>query len=506
MQTKLLNAKYDCFEAVSNENIECSIDIEYSLPDYCPDIQKILKCIPSTEICSYSITQDKLMCEGKLTLYVQYLDEKSDTIRVCEITKEFTVARDIKNYGDKTIGRLLSSTGHIICRAISARKLDIHIPVIVNLSQNALKQNNINYESDDLEKKTESVDISHAVMSINQQFLIEKELNLPQSLMPIDSIIRKNIEINSIKCECSSDKIQVDGQAEVCVVYRSFSDNSATEKVSFTIPFTQNFETELGDYNYNLCCDIDSLEFTVQPKEDGVGEYTICQLYLKLNAIIYVYEEKQLDIIVDAYSVKTPSKIKYENINFYHLVSNHTEKNTYTKNIFLAEDEVESVIDCWCEDISVTPYCEKNRINYRGKFNIALSYVGKSKKIYSVTKNFDFSTTREFPNSVQRRCEAQAKVNITNFRIMDGNNIEFSIEAILHSIDFEIISKSILSSVEFTDNIESAEKNSIKVYYSQKGEQLWEIGKKFACSVYEIAELNELVDTVNSPGGPLVIY
>ncbi|MEG1426914.1 MAG: DUF3794 domain-containing protein [Oscillospiraceae bacterium] len=223
MLTKLTHAEYDYFDSITSENIECPIDIEYSLPDYCPDIQKILKCLAYPEISSYSFIQDKLMCEGKLVLYIQYVDGKSGTVRVCEISKEYSAMKDFMQTDERTIGRLSVGTGHIVCRAISARKLDIHIPVILTATISALKNVHTANDAEGLEKKTEIVPVSHAVHGASSLFVIEQDLDIALGCPPIESILRKSIVINSVKCLVGAQKVQVEGSVDICVIYTFYT-------------------------------------------------------------------------------------------------------------------------------------------------------------------------------------------------------------------------------------------------------------------------------------------
>ena len=43
MQAQIKTAPYEYFDPVFDGQYEAPVDIEYNLPDYCPDIHKILK-------------------------------------------------------------------------------------------------------------------------------------------------------------------------------------------------------------------------------------------------------------------------------------------------------------------------------------------------------------------------------------------------------------------------------------------------------------------------------
>ncbi len=504
MNNKLSTVDFDYFETLCHESIELPMDIEYFLPDYCPDIQKILKCDASVDLSAYSFTQDRMMCEGKLTLHVRYMDENSKEVRVCDIVREFSHSKEYPNSEDKTLGRIKAGVGHIVCRAISARKLDIHLPIVLSLDVTVFRKTKVNFDAQDLEMKTEKICVSHAVNAINHMFVIEQSSQLAQTSKPIDCILRKEIEINSAKCTLLGDKIELEGVADICMIYRPFSESPSVEKMTFTVPFTQSIDAGFVNPECISNYEVDVCEFSLQPKEDSSGEYTICDIYVRMRACIFVFQNKEIDVITDAYSTKNQTKMNYKEINFSQFQNDYKEKLSFSKNIFLSDDELEKMLDFWCEDVNVNTYCEKNKTTYRGKFCISLLYKGKSGGVYSVTKNFDFTQIREFSEPAQRKCDAVVKVKIRDYRIVDGNNIEFNCDVVLESADYTYTSKRMLENCECAE--EKLYKNKIRVYYSQNGEGLWDIGKKYASSVADIIQNNKLSDDLHSPGGALIIY
>ena len=71
-----------------------------NLPDYCPDIQKILKCQMYPRITGRGITGDRLELDGNCLVKVFYLDAEGVTVRCCENTESFSVAIQLKKPAD----------------------------------------------------------------------------------------------------------------------------------------------------------------------------------------------------------------------------------------------------------------------------------------------------------------------------------------------------------------------------------------------------------------------
>ena len=103
MQAKRKTQPYDYFDPVFDGSYEVSIDTEYNLPDYCPDIQKVLKCRVVPELSSYGVSEDTLRCEGVCDIRGLYLDAKGETLRCCDFTKEFSAAIKVKSAQEKAV-------------------------------------------------------------------------------------------------------------------------------------------------------------------------------------------------------------------------------------------------------------------------------------------------------------------------------------------------------------------------------------------------------------------
>ena len=91
MRMETNTERYDGFEQIFDGVQECPVDTEYTLPDYCADIQKILKCIVTPEVTSVSAAGDSLTIDGCVSMHVLYLDAKGGCVRGFDTKKEFVL-------------------------------------------------------------------------------------------------------------------------------------------------------------------------------------------------------------------------------------------------------------------------------------------------------------------------------------------------------------------------------------------------------------------------------
>ena len=85
-------------DTMVTQAIEEPVDVDLTLPDYCPDIEKILKCTLSPQIFSRNISGGVLEIEGASVIKVMYVDSVRKTLRTSQQTVPFNRAINIKDY------------------------------------------------------------------------------------------------------------------------------------------------------------------------------------------------------------------------------------------------------------------------------------------------------------------------------------------------------------------------------------------------------------------------
>ena len=89
MEYKLNREAITVNEVVFDASQEQPIDLDLSLPDDCPDIQKIMKCQVYPCITAKSILGDCLEVSGTATMRLLYLDAGGTQIRCYENATQF---------------------------------------------------------------------------------------------------------------------------------------------------------------------------------------------------------------------------------------------------------------------------------------------------------------------------------------------------------------------------------------------------------------------------------
>ena len=206
MQVKQKTQPYDTFDPVFDGSFEVPIDTEYNLPDYCPDIQKVLKCRVVPELSSYGVSEDTLRCEGVCDIRVLYLDAKGETLRCCDFTKEFSAAIKVRSAQEKAVAWVRASVEHITCRAVNARRLDLHLAVSLKALAVVQRQEQLTsgLEGEGIQVRGERHSVSQAVNALSHQFALEDRLPLKNGKPPMESILRKEISCRVTDCKLAA--------------------------------------------------------------------------------------------------------------------------------------------------------------------------------------------------------------------------------------------------------------------------------------------------------------
>ena len=404
MQAHIKTAPYEYFDPIFDGRYETPLDTEYNLPDYCTDIQKILKCRAVPEVSSYMIAGDTLTCDGVCDIRVLYLDGKGDAVRCCEFTKDFTASIKLKAAEEKAVACVEASMAHLTCRAVSARRIDLHAAVSLNVLAVVQKKELITCSLDDetIEKRGETFSAHQAVNAVCHQFTVEDALPVKNGKPPIEAILHREVSCRCIESRLSDERLTVNGSADISLLYTSAVDSS-TEKLSASVDFSQIIECAGADEE--CVCDLRIIagESSIQPREDDVGEYTSISVMVKVFIMAFLYKPCEVEIINDAYSVKAPLELRYAQNAFTKIHGTSSEVLKKKCSIAVTDDEIQKVLDIWCEHDTVQAVCEKTKLNYRVKYNICMLYMNAQGRILYIEKQFDHSFTTELDNQLAKR-------------------------------------------------------------------------------------------------------
>lgn len=502
------NQTYDYFDPVFDGTLEAPIDTEYTLPDYCPDIQKILKCETVPELSSYQISEDTLTCEGVCDVHLLYLDAKGTQLRTFDFRKEFTASAQVKMTAEKAVAWVSPSISHMTCRAASARRIELHLAVSLRALAVVQKQEVIptEFESDGVEQLVVAQPATQAVNALTHRFTVEDTLSLKNGKPPIETILRKEVFCRVSDRRMADGMMTVTGSLDLSFLYLSSVDGVTIEKFTSSIDFTQSIECS-GAID-DCIVDFHALagECSVQPQEDDMGEHTAVSVVCKVFLSAFLYRPCQLQAVTDAYGTIAPLSLHSTQTALMQAEEVYSE--TLKKKITLAvqEDEMEKVLDLWCEHDTVQTTCEKGRLTFRVQCKACLLYQGVGGKLCYLEKPVDYNSVTELSHTETCKTTTTSHTELWEYRIADRTTVEMTLESNVSVFLYRRTAVSYVSSASpAPDAAPYSEDSRFAVYYATQGETLWEIAKSHRTSLSALREQNDLYEDTVPENRPLIL-
>ena len=489
---------------------EQPIDFEFSLPDYCPDIQKILKCQVTPSIINRAIIGDQLQIDGVVMVRVLYLDANSEGIRCSENNRPFSSSIPLKQNVDNAIIFAKPRIEYINCRATSPRRLDIHgaFSVGIKVIQPTTEEFVCGIEGEDIQQKKKGISASAVSGFSQQQFSISEVLEIADGKPPIETILRSGVTVVVQDFKVVANKLILKGEATLKLLYSPGIDATELESMEYVIPYSQILDCN-GVTEECICnVSLEVLNFSTEIKSDSSGENTLIEAEIKVAVGTVAYQDSEVTVVTDAYSTCYDLSTEYHSTEIENLVEIITDSHSQKDNFDLGENGVSKIIDVWNEINTVTAEEENEQIVYKGKFNICVLALNAESKPFYFERMSEFTCFRDWSKKVPGvRCEPDMTISNISYRITGASTVEIKTELHFTSPVFQqTVCKSIIDVTPDEEHPKEKDNSAaLTIYYAEEGESLWNIARAYCTSVEAIQKENDLAEEVMETRGMLLI-
>ena len=491
MECKAAGESVFAKEVLFEGNCEQSVDTELTLPDYCPDIGRLLKCRLVPMITSRRVNFDSLEVEGTARISVIYLDDRDKKIRCCDREYPFKAALP---YDDVTENvKLLADArvDYVNCRAVSQRKLDIHGAFTVRMTAIRCRQDDLitDLEGESLRLRRESRDISDLVCCAQTGFDLSEAIELSEGKPPISSIIRSEAVLCVEEVRHTPGKLTVKGSALFTMVYCTEEDD-APERMDYVIPFNQFFDVQGidEDCRSDLALSCDALD--VSMRTDSDGEYRRVDVDIRVTADVRVYRDASVSWVSDAYSVDYEINCAEKQIRLEKLWDTAYETIVFKQSLDTGDVKIGSVCDVWANVLDSRSSYRDGKIAVGGNMAVCMILRDASRGFVYVEKNvrFDCATAVAQPsgaNTPMLRPESRVCVRTCQYTVTGDSRMEIQAELCMQGSLYEDIPARQVCSVELDESRPKPtdDRPAAVLYFAEPGEELWDIAREYNSSV-----------------------
>ena len=484
---KSLGAAYTLLDTVSEQ----PVDADLTLPDYCPDIERILRCSLIPRIYLSNISGDRLVVEGGATVRMIYTDSEKGCIRSFEYSSPFSESFPLKDSPDDCAVYVDTKPEYMNCRALSPRKLSIH--GAFSLYARVVAEKPLTYydcEDDGLQVDREDITASELSGVCRDMFSVREDISMsgrPEATAFIThSLTAKMTEMKAI-----GSKIMLTAEMKLELMYLSGRDG-VPELMSCSFPISRIVDCDGADEDSVIDPRLDVMTYDLSLSGDALDASDVLTVDAKLCFNALCYNETDISVIRDAFAVDRETEVKTEQFFCKKKTLCLSFSDITKAAVSVDGDSITKVIDISSKRITVSAAISGGAPLLSSKMDIAMIYENSSGETKSVERSidFDYNPSVDDIDSIESVTDF---VDSLSYRIVDERTVELRAEICYRMTVSKDMSRSVVTAVSADDDAEPISPDGrLILCYADKGERVWDISKRYRSRPSDIMDENDL--------------
>ena len=478
-------------ELVQRKNIyegvtEIGVQSDIVLPDYCGDIERILKCTLVPRLSGKRVESQRLSVSGTGFLRMVYLtaEGKVDSF---ETQIPFSKNIDMQEGGENIGIKVTLCTDYSNCRAVSPRRFEVHAAIKMKAKVSAGCSTYFAQDIDEkgVEIRKTSIDAIIPIASVCENFTVMEEYEL--SGAPISSVVRMSANPAVSEYKIISGKIIVKGDVALDIVYLS-EDSDRLQSVKYNIPVNHILSANGAEEGDGAEVRLDICRMSAEPTRHGDNNELVVEVLLE--ACAEVSRKENIEAAIDAYCVGFESNCSRNNTSF--TILEQTVNKMHSISITPETDGGE-ILDVFAEAKNAfSKVNEQGEVMLSADVTAAALCKNQDGEVYmrekTVPIEFSLAADPDFAGAdldgdvSLRSAEISGGKNSVSVSLLGSCTISKNKELPLIS-EMEILSDSPLA---------KDPKTAMTIYFADAGEDIFDIAKRYNTSARAVMEQNDL--------------
>ena len=487
---------------------------DFNVPDSKNDVEKIVMSDGHVRIVEVKPGENYLRVQGKVEFQVLYVAEGFEPTFSClEGKLPFVEMVYVEEGADKNLD-IKSVRVELNSNMVHSRKL--RIKAMVEMELESQKQNVEEIPTDvedsgNIFKKQEKMDLLKLHTSKKDTYRIKEELVLPGTKETIGVMLWSDIVNRKLDTKQAVDELQLSGEVLVFCFYES--PDGKIDWIEQTVSYQGRVECYCVDETmyHHVQANLEEVHADIRVDEDG--EMRIVGIEGTLQVCIAVYEEEQVDILEDMYSLEKACVLETKDVEYEQLVLQNNSKCKVMERLSIPELKNEILQICHSSGaIHVDrTVAREDGVVVEGALYISFLFV-------RANDNMPFDTWQGVvPFAHLIECQ-DAEDNLTfhisaileqlSITLQGGDEVEVKAALAFHGFFKRNGTRIMIREVKVQPlSLEEIEKRpSIVGYIVKPEDDLWSLAKRYSTSVDAIRELNDVSGEKLKAGDRLLIF
>lgn len=494
------------------QTVSFTMDDDFNVPDAKPDVKTILRENGRIRVLEKKCNAGRLHIRGVLLTDVLYISEDGTGIYGMENELPFDEMLHLEKEDCSGL-TIRAELEDITASLIHSRKINVKAMINIKVLCEEIEDEVVVTEAEGkgLFARAKDVSFTNLAAVKRDTIRLREEVMLPASRPNISEIVYKEMHLVVTESRVLEDELAVKGNMNVFLVYQGTGLKEAPEFFETKLPFTGHFD--LSGAVPNMIEDITPTvvqeNINIRPDEDG--EERVIEVEAVLEMDMKLYEEKELMVLEDIYSVEGTVNLQGRQELIPHLLLKNQSMGSFFGTYELPAREITPMqisygsTEVHMETIAV----EENKLHLEGMLECrVLMVTGSDEQPYLGVKFFvPFRQDIEV-KGVDAGCTYHVvpMVTDTSFQLYRSNEVEWKAEVNFQTIVFCNSPEYMITGAEYVplSEEELAQRHNLIGYRSVEGDTLWSVGKRFQVSPEMVAEQNHLEDEL-IPNGKMLL-
>lgn len=475
-------------EAELEQPVECDV----LLPDYCEDIQKILKCTMEPVVDRQEVNDRKLELEGFCMVTVYYRSPEGQLCRG-EYRVPFSKTAELKTAAQCPVVWAQGVCSYINCRAVSSRRLDIRGAAALRVAVSDMREEQTvcSAAGKGLQLRQSCVPSTRIALQTCRSLSLTEELELPESKEGVVAVLRVGACARVLDCKTLAEKVVLRGEAAVRFLYRSTTGKCETMEVA--LPVSQMIDTAGVGEGSHCFAGLSVQSAAVERCDDRQDDRRV-KITLHLNAHLRVHREYQALCSSDCYSTRYECGCKTQTACLLQLAQEVDRTFLYRDRMELPNG-VDGITDLWCRVADWKLKREGADALVCGKLCVALFGRRGEGELEYYEKLVDFEE-RVAVGEGEVIFRPTLRVMGQSYSFGGEGSLELRCEVAVSGCAYRCVSQPLISDITLdeTKPKQGMAQKGLYICCAEPGEELWEIARRYNTSVDYILEENRLAE------------
>ncbi|MCL2106249.1 MAG: DUF3794 domain-containing protein [Oscillospiraceae bacterium] len=505
MELQLNSQNVGSVEIVYNSKLEQAVDSDITLPEYCPDMLRILKCSVEPFILSAQAAGERVTIEGSARTFVLYAAEDG-SLHSFEQSYPFTRTADISGLSDLAVISVSVKTEYANGRAVSQRRLDVHGMLGLHLLVRRRREDELltGAAGGGVQTLSSTVRLSSLEALNEVAFPLTEVIEVDLDAPPVDQIISRRAVVLPGDVKAIKNKLLLKGSLELRVIYRS-REAQEPVRVLHTMPISQILEAPgvCEECENTLRLRVASLDVT--PKSDVNGQLRLLEINARVAADVKGYTMLEVPVLTDAYSTQCGLALETRRLESKLLLESFRETFLAKGSFELGSAGIQSVQLVTGELMPARTESREDALEVSGQARFHIVYIDKEGQAAFAEKDLPYQFRRALPKGGG---EVTADVAVELLSLQEnigGEELELRCELAVMGELFQNDKRMVVSGVSPAEEEIQPRRPALTIYFAANQEPLWEIARRYRTTMDAIKLENDITGDAAMEGQMLLI-